>query len=377
MKKAILIISLPLFLGMYSCHGGNGSASEDEESGTVRPGEVKVTRAQFDASGMKVGEPSSMIFSDEVSANGILSSSLEGRAKINTLISGRVRAIHHTVGDRVQKGEALFQIESHEIILLQQEYAEVFQQLKQLKANYERKKTLSEEKVIAEKDFFQTESEYMTMMARAEGLKARLKMIYIDPAGVEQGKILSVLHVRSPIQGIVTRQELVLGQFVEPQVTLMEVVDTRELQITLKVFEKDLAGLEVGQVVHFSVPGQEDRIYEATLSHVGASIDMDTKTIECIARVKSEDRGAFVNNLFVETRIVTHRRESLAVPESALIKESGRDYLWIRANDSGDYILFRKVPVETGATRNGFTEIQGEDLKDVLLEGAYNLWSEE
>ncbi len=246
-----------------------------------------------------------------------------------------------------------------------------------LQSDYERLKSLSEEKIVARKDFQKTESEYLTMQARAEGLKARLRMININPASVEEGIILPVLSVRSPIAGVVTRQELVLGQFVEPQETVMEVVDTRKLQLNIRVFEKDLAGLAVGQTVKFWIPGQEDQVFEATLSHIGKSIDMETKTVPCIARIPAADRGAFVNNLFVETRIITCQREAMAIPERALIRDPDRDFVWLRVDEKEDELTFRKIPVQTGATISGYTEILDEDLSEILLEGAYNMLSED
>jgi membrane fusion protein, heavy metal efflux system len=377
MKNSILIITIPVLMCMYSCQGGGEGAVEATEIEAHSEGEIALTMEQFNGSGMKVGAPLAMMFSNEISANGTLSSSLSGRAKINTLIPGRVKIIMYAVGEQVNKGDALFQLESHEIIIVQQEYAEVVQQLDLLQSNYERQKSLSDEKIVAQKDFQKTESAYRTMLARSEGLKARLRMMNMDPAMVENGTILPVLTVRSPIGGVVTRQELVLGQFIEPQVTVMEVVDTRKLQLNLQVFERDLSGLVAGQTVRFYVPNQEEKVYEATLSHIGKSIDPETKTIQCIAQVQAGDRGTFVNNLYVESKIITCQREALAVPENALVREPGRDFAWIRVGQNQWGMTFRKVPVKTGVTRGGYTEILEEDLTEVLLEGAYSMWSED
>lgn len=378
MKNANPILTILALIFLFACHGGGGSnVSLTEEEDGLSPGEVLLTREQFETSGMKVGAPSLMMFSNEINANGMLGSTLYGRAKINTLIPGRIMKLNFSVGDHVEKGEVLFSLQSHEIIGLQQEYAEVVQQLVLLQSDYERLKSLSEEKIVARKDFQKTESEYLTMQARAEGLKARLRMININPASVEEGIILPELSVRSPIAGVVTRQELVLGQFVEPQETVMEVVDTRKLQLNIRVFEKDLAGLAVGQTVKFWIPGQEDQVFEATLSHIGKSIDMETKTVPCIARIPAADRGAFVNNLFVETRIITCQREAMAIPESALIRDPDRDFVWLRVDEKEDQMTFRKIPVQTGATISGYTEILDEDLSEILLEGAYNMLSED
>ncbi len=376
MKKSILIITIPALMCMYSCHGGGEGAVVATETEASGAGDIVLTMEQFNGSDMKIGAPSAMMFSNEISASGTLTSSLSGKAKINSLIPGRVKKINHAVGEQVKKGEALFQLESHEIIQIQQEYAEVVQQLNLLQSDYDRQKSLSEQKIVAQKDFQKTESQYRTMLARSEGLKAQLRMMNMDPTKVEDGTILPVLTVRSPIGGVVTLQELVLGQFIEPQATVMEVVDTRKLQLKLRVFERDLSGLVLGQTVRFYVPNQEEKVYEATLSHIGKSIDPETKTIQCMAQVQAGDRGAFVNNLYVESKIITCQREALAIPESALIREPGRDFVWIRVGQNQEGMTFRKVPVKTGVTRGGYTEILDEDLTDVLLEGAYNMWSE-
>ena len=182
MKSSLLLIVIPALILICSCHRGDGDVgAEAQKSGveTVVSGEIVLTAEQFETSGMKVGAPSSIMFSNAIIANGTLGPSLSGRAKINTLIPGRIKKIRHSVGDPVGKGETLFLLESHEIIQLQQDYAEVVQQLVHLNAAYERQKSLSDENIIAQKDFHRTESDYRTMASRAEGLKARLRMIFL------------------------------------------------------------------------------------------------------------------------------------------------------------------------------------------------------
>jgi cobalt-zinc-cadmium efflux system membrane fusion protein len=326
---------------------------------------------------MKVGDPSMVLFSDEISANALVHSSIGGSAMISTLVSGRVRLIHHAEGESVRKGEVLFSLESYDLIMLQQEYAEVYNQVELLAADYKRQKALYEEKILAQKDFLKTDSDYKSMLARAEGLGARLRMIHIDPEEVEAGRVVPYLDIQAPISGTVTHQGLVLGQFVEPQTTVMELVDTRKLQLSLQVFEQDLEGVSPGQMVHFNTPDKPDRIFNATLNHVGKTIDPETRTVHCIARLDPDIAERFVNNLFVEARIITCERETIAIPENALVREADRDFVWILLEEKEEQLIFRKIPVRTGPTRNGFTEVLDEDLSSVLLVGAYNLWSED
>jgi cobalt-zinc-cadmium efflux system membrane fusion protein len=379
MKYSLHIMLGAALIAFFSCRGGSGEGSASMETGdeTAMSGQIVITKDQFKEAGMVVGDPPREMFSNEVHANGFVVAAIGGSARINTLVPGRVRRIYHAEGETVGKGDILFSLESNDFIMLQQEYAEVHQQVQLLKADYQRQKALFEERILAEKDFLRTESDYRRMLSKKEGLGARLRMIHVDPKEIESGTILPFLTVRSPIPGTITHQELVLGQFLDPQTTVMEVVDDRKLQLSLRVFEQSLEEVAIGQVVQFNTPDHPETIYEGILSHVGKSIDPDTKTVHCIARLDPEMGESFVNNLFVETRIITCKREVVAVPENAIIKEPDYDFVWTLLDETEEEFVFRKIPVQTGVTRGGYTEVLDEDLSSVLLVGAYNLWTED
>ena len=377
MKFYLLIISIPFLFFNISCHRGtveeNLTSPGEESILTNEEGEITISREQFESMNMELGEPTPMMFSSSIRANGYVVASPTGRAKIGAMISGRVEQINFTTGEFVRRGQTLFSLESNEIILLQQSYAEAYQRLKLLKSDYERMHLLWEENIAAQKDFLKAESEYRTVQAEAEGLKARLTMIHIDPSEVERGNIVPTLAVKSPISGTITYQQLVLGQHVEPLETTMEVVNEDKLRLRLDVFETSLADLTVGQQVKFATPDLPERKFSASLSHIGKSVSLDSKTVECFAIIEKSDRKLFVNNMYVEASIVTCEREAIAIPEQALIREHERDYVLVLAEEKDNQMTFRQIPVQTGATRQGHTEILDENLSAVLLEGVYSL----
>jgi cobalt-zinc-cadmium efflux system membrane fusion protein len=377
MKYSMISFTFALIIALHACHSSSGegeiplsgekvSAMEDQEF-------ITVTRDQFNASAMKVGDPSMWMFSNTVQANGFVRAAPSGRAEVSTLIPGRIRKIYHAVGEKVNVGTLLFSLESNEFIQLQQEYAEAFNRVRLLEVEYERQKILSQQQVVAEKEFLRTESEYRGMQATMEGLKARLQMLHVDPAKVEMGNIRTYLEVPSPIGGYITGQELVLGQFINPGEMVFEVIDTETLQLYLQVFEKDLGGVASGQTVHFSTPDYPGNVYNATISFPGKSIDPVDKTVLCMARIDPAHRASFVNNLFVEARIITSQREALAVPEESLIREGENDYLYILSNERGDEMNFKITKVRIGAVSDGYAEVLDQGLEKVLLKGAFNL----
>ncbi len=376
MKYFLFLVPVMILSQSLSCHRSGGrleDAGSEEGPATGQAGEIVLTRQQFETSAMRVGDPATMIFHNEVSTTGYIVSSLAGRAKINSIISGRVCQISHSVGDKVQKGTVLFSLEGEEIIKAQQDYAVAFQELRVLRSDYERLKSLSEERLAATKDYLKAESDYRSKVAQAEGLKARLGLLHLDPTEIEKGHIQPVIQVTSPLQGMISRQDLVMGQYVEPRETAMEVVDQQQFRLSLLVYERSVSELETGQKIAFFTPDRSDVHYKAILSHIGTSIDPVKRTIQCYADILPENRGGFIENTFVEARITTCEREALALPEEALIRETERDFVLVLVDKTEESFTFRRVPVRTGVTRNGYTEILDGDLTAVLTVGAYNL----
>jgi len=374
----ILLVVMLASVSLPSCHKRNQDDARDLNTEASGPAaeesmEIVITKEQFESSRMRLGEPLPRMFQNVINANGYVVASPSGWVKISTLTPGRVKQVTLSVGDYIKKGQLLFTLESNEIILLQQEYGETFNQLKSLKANYERQKALSEEQITAQKDFITAESEYRSFLLKAEGLKARLKMINIDPLQVEKGTIVPLAPVYSPIHGFVAKQDLVLGQSIEPQATVMELIDPDQFQLNIHVFEKDLKNLVVGQPVLYYNPDDMERVFKATLSHIGKSIDPDSKTVLCIAQIKAEDRSTLVNRLFVETEIITCQREAPAIPSQALIRENNRYYVLSLVDEKGENLIFRKIPVNIGVVLQEYAEVLDEGLKNILIEGGYNM----
>ncbi len=371
MKYIWLTGIVPMLLFAISCHNQTGSLTE--EPGEMESGEILITRAQFESSGMRLGAPVSTMFQQHVSANGYIVASPGGTAQIGSLIPGRVKQIYLTVGDYVKNGQPLFTLEGNEIILIQQLYAESYYQQIALKANYERQKSLANEQVTSQKDFINTESEYRSLLAKVTGLRAQLRMINIDPAMIEKGNISPVATIYSPIQGYLTRQDLVLGQYVEPQMMVMEVINPDQFRLNIEVFEKDLKDMVIGQQVIFYDPVDRNRMFKATLSHIGKSLNPETKTVQCIAQLSPADRRTFVDNMFVEAEIITCFREALAIPSEALKKEEDRYFVLVKVDEKEGKLILRKTPVRIGVVMEEFAEVLDEGAKDILVEGAYNL----
>jgi len=366
------------FITLIFIASGCGKSSKTAEEAKPETDKlIKITVNQFKADSMAVGTISTHTFEDEVRCNGYIKAAANGMAQVSTPVAGIVESINCTMGGSVRKGQMLCMITGSELMTMQQEFSETSARLTRLKSDYERSKALYDEKIGAAKDFIATESEYKAMKAKYLSLKLRLELLRLNVSKIEAGELYSSFSVISPINGYITKQNLVLGQFIEQQKLLVEIVDVNQLQLQLSVFEKDIAKLKPGQTVNFNSSGENSSAGKATLVSIGKAVDSDTKTITCIAAIQKAPGGNLVNQSYIEASIAVNSSEARALPNEALIK-SGKDYyvLIVENSDNEAYYL-RRQKVNIGRISKGFTEITDDtDLTKVLVKGVYNLTSQ-
>ena len=99
---AIAVLSLPL---LHSCHHNKdvkGNVENREPLTGEIPGEptgeIVVSREQFEASAMKIGDPITTMFQEVIIATGYITASPSGSLKISSLISGRVKNFNISKG---------------------------------------------------------------------------------------------------------------------------------------------------------------------------------------------------------------------------------------------------------------------------------------
>lgn len=357
-----LCLGLPLCIACSS-----KPAAEEEPEKEVNT--VTITHAQFKEAEMQVGDAETRDFEEYLTTSAVVTLSPDGHALISSPVSGTVSRIHHQVGDQLKKGSIILSLRSMEGIALQQEYAETFSRFRVVKENYERQKQLTQENVTSRKEFSLLEGEYKSLQGKTEGLRARLKMLGIDPSGTENGKILEEIPVTAAIDGYLSRMDAVSGQLIRPETEIIEQINPAKYQLVLKVFSQDLSKLETGQEVFLSVPAGSAPA-AARLRILGKSMDPETKTIDCIAVFSEPNPGGMVLDMVHTVRVRLDSRKGPAVPEEALIKSGNDLYVLVKQEETADKITFIRQKVSTGLTQAGFTQILSpQQLKGILLRG--------
>ncbi|MBN2805510.1 MAG: efflux RND transporter periplasmic adaptor subunit [Prolixibacteraceae bacterium] len=375
MKNKLYLLGI--ILSMLVLNGCQNKSVHTDVPDEVVSKEVTVTRAQFETGKMMVGAPQDHLFTEEVSAKGYVLAAPDGLAKVGVFVPGTVKNIRFKTGEWVRKGDVLFELTGSAIIQLQQDYAQNHARLLMAGQELERMQGLLDGNIVSQRDFQNAKVEFSVLKANDEALTAQLKLIHVKAEKVAEGALLTSVPVLAPMSSYISQQELTAGQYLEPQDTPIELVDTRKLQLNLYVFERDIMQLQPGQKVLFYEPGRKDSAYEATLSVVGKSINQETKTILCTASITNVETMSFVHGMYAECAVLTCERKALALPTEAVIKDGYNHYVLVKISEDENALTFVRKAVEIGRETLDYTEILTNDLDQVLISGTFNLITED
>ncbi|MGB3780389.1 MAG: efflux RND transporter periplasmic adaptor subunit [Tunicatimonas sp.] len=381
MNDTLLIIFLWCGgLALTSCGDStadsSGGPGETSAVDSASANEVTVTRAQFERAGMELGKITTYTFANRVEANGYLDVPPQNLAEVSAYAEGYIHRIDLLVGDPVKKGQFLVSLINPQYLQLQQDYLDTKEQLVYLKAEYERQRTLEEEKIASQKNFLKAQSDYKSAAARVQGMKQRLELLNIDPARVEKSDFTSTINIYAPIAGQITNIHATLGSFVSPSDIILEVINKDHEHLELQVFEKDVLKLREEQAIEFRLPNTGDEVFRAEIHRVGQSVDPEKRTVTVHADLL-EENPRFVTGMYVEAQILTDTVSAPALPESAVVQDQDQSYLLSLTNESDSQYVFEKQRVKTGRTADGQVELlDPQSLRSdrrVLVSGAFAL----
>jgi len=358
---------------LISCDNSKNPEKEKEAIETNK-NLIEITEAQFQSSAMELGEMMLQNFSEGIKTNGFIDVPPSDRAMVSAIMGGYVKISHLLIGEKVKKGELLLTLENPDFIEVQQNYLEIHEKLNYLKNEYERQKTLFNEKITSEKNYLKAESDYKSLLANYNGLGQKLRLMNINTTNVEAGNFTSTIPVYSPINGSVTQVYASVGKFMNESDVLLEIINDTHKHLELVIFEKDVLKVKTGQPIKFKLPENSEVSYDAEVHLIGTSIDEKNRTVKVHGHMEKELQS-FLVGMFVEAEIITNSIQRMALPLTAILEEDGKSYILVLKEKIENNYNFEKIQIAIGKKNEDFAEILDltEILKNkkVLIKGAF------
>lgn len=334
---------------------------------------IEITQQQFDLDKMELGKIEQNEFFDIVKCNAIIVSQTNGIANLSIPISGIVNNIRTNVGQLVSQGQVLIDLTGNELIDLQKDFGETSAILDRLTIEYERTKSLYIEKVATEKDYILAQSEYNSTKAKYNGLKMKLDALGLSANNIKEGNYYKNFQLKSPISGYVTNIKTTIGSFVEPQNTLIEIINPKKIQVKLSVFQDDIQKIRIGQKVNIKSNSAENE-YVATIKSIGKTIDDNTKSIECYAELEDVNISNPITNVVLGADIIINKYNSDALPSDAVFQTDDINYILVLDHKDKDIYYFKKEEIKIGTKTKDYIEIKNSISKEnIITKNIYNI----
>jgi membrane fusion protein, copper/silver efflux system len=203
---------------------------------------------------------------------------------------------------------------------------------------------------------------------------ARRRLAYWDIPASEidaierNGQVRKTLTLRSSAGGYVLEKNVVAGQRIMAGDALYRVADLSQVWIEGEVFEQDLAGVRLGQVVHADFQALPGEHRMGRISYIYPTINPETRTAR--VRVVLPNPGLRLKpGMYATLRIAgTERGHVLTVPRSAVLVTGERNLVFVKDPASGQLIPHE---VALGVTNDDRVEVlRGIDAGDTVVASA-------
>lgn len=275
-------------------------------------------------------------------------------ATIVPKVPGRVEAVYVELGERVVKGQALFALDTRDILnqvrqaeaayrLTEANLRNSKSQLDNATLNLERTKQLYDAGAISKQQLEQAE------------LQASSNNLDILEAQADQARVsleiakasLSDMVIKAPIDGYITSINAKPGEMASSAMPSVTMANIDKIIIEASVSEYLINSLSPGGLVKVNIPSASKEALGGKISAFSPTTAPNTSTYP--VKIELENEGGLIKGgMFAELIIETEsRNQVLAIPAEAVVIKEGKTFVFIAKEDRA-YIREVKTGLDDG-----------------------------
>jgi len=273
----------------------------------------------------------------EIKTTGKVAQNDSSRAYITSRVEGRVEELYVTSeGQYISPGQAIASVYSPTYIAAQEEYILALDSVQKLKG--------------AGKDVVQINNRLL------QAARRKLQLLNIPDETIAHlehtRQANNYMTIYAQFGGTVMEKLLLPGAYIMPGEKLYTVSDLSTVWMYADVYEKDIAGIRIGQEVNVTSGAYPGEDFTGRVSFINPVLDDTTRTVK--VRVEMDNPGGKLKpNLFVNVAVNVPLPESLVVPVSSLLDTGTRKIVFV-AQDAETFV---KRDIVTGQEADGYIQV--------------------
>jgi RND family efflux transporter MFP subunit len=269
----------------------------------------------------------------------VISGSLQPvvKAELNAEVSGIVMQVLKDNGDLVKAGDVLVKLDQttyrDKLLSAQEAERSAIVTLEQSNRQLKRMQSLSKQSLVTQEGLEAAENKANQAQSDLASARARL---------VEARQQMEKTEVKAPFSGVVATRKVSAGDTAQVGKGLMVLIDPASIRFEGYVAADRVGQVKVGNKVTFKVNGYSGQFFTGVVERINPLANESTRQVQLLVSMELKEQS-LVAGLYAEGHVEAQNSDALMVPESALIREGDKHFVWQFANNE-----LKKTQVELG-----------------------------
>ncbi len=256
------------------------------------------------------------------------------RITVVSEVDAIVKSLPFHEGVAVSAGDVIAQLDDEQ---LQAQKVSAEAVLSQRKLNYERIKSIVEQKAGAPQALDDAQAAYRVAEADLAVVEARLKKT----------------RITAPFSGVLGTRRVSPGAFLRAGSEITDLSRLSELKVTFAAPERYLTSLRRGANVVVTTPALPDTKLEGTIAVVEPVVDSITRSVRLTAHVDNPEQMLRPGMSANVSAVLDERTDALVVPDEAVFVEGDQSLVFVVKDDS----TVARTPIRTGTRTAQLVEV--------------------
>jgi cobalt-zinc-cadmium efflux system membrane fusion protein len=368
----------------HDAHGDGESETEMEvdphaghDHGDEEAGTISLSAQQIRELGIASAPVGPGTLGRELELTGEIAINEDSVTHVSPRIGGIIRKVHQKLGDHIQAGAPLLELDSLELADIKADYLALISRLELARQTLERENMLLEKGISAEQDYLEAKQAYEEEQIAKRSLEQRmiamgLSETQIDGIWDNPDSSLTAYTVYAPVGGEIIEKHASLGEMVDADTEVFTIGDLSTVWVRLNVFQQDFLDVREGMEVLINA-GHGAEPVSSRIDYIEPLIGEETRT--AVARVVlPRSSHVFRPGLFVTGYIEVGGGDSaLVAPRSAVVDLDQDNLVFVRHG-----LEFEPRVISTGRQTAASIEVLSglAPGEEVVVEGAFQLKAE-
>lgn len=282
-------------------------------------------------------------------------------AKIAAPFAGRITRSFVRLGQKVTINAPVFEISSPSFFEAGKAYYRAKQELLLAGKNLSRQKDLFSNGVGVQKELEEAEVNYELSKREYENSIASLKVFNVIPDELVLGQ---PLIVRSPIEGEIVENNIVIGQYMKEDAEHVAcVAELSKVWVVGQLKEKDIKSIKESDNAEVILSGMPDEPIKGKIYHISEMLDEETRSAKVFIECNNSNH-LIKPGMFVSIRFIKNPEPAIIIPATSVFQKEKNSFVFVQMGKN----RFVRRNIEITGTDNGRIILKsGLNLKEEIV----------